>query len=239
MATGAPGTNGVWQYGEDDSEATFSALLNKAASTTDTQIGADRTRLTALEARKISVLNHIVPTAVTYVGGGTGSVNSTTGKVTFTTCTGVILRNCFNSTYQNYRIIITLKATTSGDAQLYARLANAGTERTGASYNQAGNRNNTSTGGMAVDYRASTTYSRLAQNAVTSTGYTQSVLDVMNPYDSTRVTSWNYQSVGHYGYIQMETGGTMYAVTESEDGFGISITAGTMTGEIIVMGYNS
>lgn len=49
MATGAPGTNGVWQYGEDDSEATFSALLNKAASTTDTQLGADRTRLTALE----------------------------------------------------------------------------------------------------------------------------------------------------------------------------------------------
>lgn len=50
MATGAPGTNGVWQYGEDDSEATFSALLNKAASTTDTQIGLDRARLTALEA---------------------------------------------------------------------------------------------------------------------------------------------------------------------------------------------
>jgi hypothetical protein len=50
MATGAPGTNGVWQYGEDDSEATFSALLNKVASTTNTQIGADRTRLTALEA---------------------------------------------------------------------------------------------------------------------------------------------------------------------------------------------
>lgn len=50
MATGAPGTNGVWQYGEDDSEATFSALLNKAAGTTDTQIGLDRARLTALEA---------------------------------------------------------------------------------------------------------------------------------------------------------------------------------------------
>lgn len=59
MATGAPGTNGVWQYGEDDSEATFSALLNKAASTTDTQIGLDRARLTALEAagRIIKVVN--------------------------------------------------------------------------------------------------------------------------------------------------------------------------------------
>lgn len=51
MATGSPGTNGVWQYGEDDSEATFSALLNKAASTTDTQIGADRARLTILESQ--------------------------------------------------------------------------------------------------------------------------------------------------------------------------------------------
>lgn len=50
MATGAPGPNGVYQYGEDDSEATFSALLNKAASTTDTQLGLDRSRLTALEA---------------------------------------------------------------------------------------------------------------------------------------------------------------------------------------------
>ena len=29
MATGALDTNGVWLYGEDDSEATFSALLNK------------------------------------------------------------------------------------------------------------------------------------------------------------------------------------------------------------------
>lgn len=29
MATGALDANGVWHYGEDDSEATFSALLNK------------------------------------------------------------------------------------------------------------------------------------------------------------------------------------------------------------------
>jgi len=64
MATGAPGTNGVWQYGEDDSEATFSALLNKAASTTDTQIGADRARLTALEANG-RILNVVSATYAT------------------------------------------------------------------------------------------------------------------------------------------------------------------------------
>lgn len=67
MATGAPGTNGVWQYGEDDSEATFSALLNKAAATTNTQIGLDRARLTALEGvgRIVQVVNAVYSTEVT------------------------------------------------------------------------------------------------------------------------------------------------------------------------------
>lgn len=34
MATGSYSTKGVWQYGEDDSESTFSGLLNKLASST-------------------------------------------------------------------------------------------------------------------------------------------------------------------------------------------------------------
>lgn len=39
MATGSLDTNGIWKYGEDDSEATFSALLNKLASSTSTRVG--------------------------------------------------------------------------------------------------------------------------------------------------------------------------------------------------------
>lgn len=39
MATGALDANGIWIYGEDDSEATFSALLNKLGSSTSTEIG--------------------------------------------------------------------------------------------------------------------------------------------------------------------------------------------------------
>lgn len=67
MATGAPGTNGVWQYGEDDSETTFSALLNKVASTTNTQFGLDRARLTTLElsGRVIQAAYNIQDTLVT------------------------------------------------------------------------------------------------------------------------------------------------------------------------------
>lgn len=37
MATGSLDSNGIWQYGEDDSNATFSALLNRlSTSTSDT-----------------------------------------------------------------------------------------------------------------------------------------------------------------------------------------------------------
>ena len=39
MATGALDANGIWQYGEDDSETTFSALLNKLGSSTSTEVG--------------------------------------------------------------------------------------------------------------------------------------------------------------------------------------------------------
>lgn len=82
MATGAPGTNGVWQYGEDDSEATFSALLNKVASTTNTQIGLDRARLATLElsGRIIQTAYNITDTLVTTTSGypGTNTGLSTT-----------------------------------------------------------------------------------------------------------------------------------------------------------------
>jgi hypothetical protein len=38
MATGSLDANGIWQYGEDDSEATASALLNKLGASVSTQI---------------------------------------------------------------------------------------------------------------------------------------------------------------------------------------------------------
>lgn len=126
MATGAPGTNGVWQYGEDDSEATFSALLNKVASTTDTQIGTDRGRLTTLEARKISGLVPVAPTSVT-VASGTGTANSL-GVVTFTGASSVTLNGIFTAEYENYKIILNILNSTGGNNNsIYMRIGGSTT----------------------------------------------------------------------------------------------------------------
>ena len=85
MATGAPGTQGIWQYGEDDSEATFSALLNKVASTTNTQIGVDRGRLTTAESNITSLQGTRPGTAGKPFNMASGSLNtSASAQVTVT-----------------------------------------------------------------------------------------------------------------------------------------------------------
>lgn len=101
MATGAPGSNGVWQYGEDDSEATFSALLNKVASTTNTQIGADRTRLTALEATG-SIVQVVTGTTGTQVNITSTSKQTTglTGTITPKFSTSKILVIATSTNFQ-------------------------------------------------------------------------------------------------------------------------------------------
>jgi hypothetical protein len=85
MATGSPGSNGVWLYGEDDSEATFSALLNKAGTTVNTQLGADRTRLTSLESRATSLESTRPGTTarpLLFAAGGFNTIS--TGNITVT-----------------------------------------------------------------------------------------------------------------------------------------------------------
>lgn len=58
MATGALDANGIWIYGEDDSEATFSALLNKLGDSTS-DVVADIKQ----SGRVVQVLSAIKQTA--------------------------------------------------------------------------------------------------------------------------------------------------------------------------------
>jgi hypothetical protein len=72
MATGALDANGVWQYGEDDSEATFSALLNKLGASTSTQVG------------KRKVLQIVTGTTTTSVNNNTTTYADTGLSATIT-----------------------------------------------------------------------------------------------------------------------------------------------------------
>lgn len=233
MATGAPGTNGVWQYGEDDSEATFSALLNKVASTTDTQIGTDRGRLTTLEARKLSALTPVVPSSVS-VASGSGSFNSTTGVITFTGATSISINGCFTSTYKNYKIMMFDSITNTVNSAIKFRLRNSGTDSTGLYYQ----RGFTNAGTTLAAYTASNiTWWDLAAPPFAAVWGSFS-MDIFAPQIAQR-TSANFTSVGYSTDVNAVGGGLLHDAASIYDGFSIiTNSAATFTGKLQIMGYN-
>lgn len=72
-------------------------------------------------------LKAIVPSSISAVSatGGTASV-STTGAVSFSSCSSVSLNDVFTSAYRTYRIVFDLSSTSATD--LYFRLRNNGSD---------------------------------------------------------------------------------------------------------------
>ncbi len=232
MATGAPGTNGVWQYGEDDSEATFSALLNKAAGTTDTAIGLDRARLTDLEARKIASISPVIPSAVT-VSTGSGSYNSTTGVVTFTNANDINLNGIFTTAYRYYEISFTYKASTGGAFNLLGFFTNNGTNISTGYYGASFYSNYTS--GSGVDNPRNNGVNMLVGSAGQE-GDAQTDMEVAwasgSAYTSMKYTNYNLS------IAQNLWGGYNVGLTTVN---GLRLSTGssrTITGTMRVMGYN-
>jgi hypothetical protein len=233
MATGAPGTNGVWQYGEDDSEATFSALLNKAASTTDTAIGLDRERLDDLEAKPLAGLVPVVPSSVV-IATGSGSANAL-GQVTFTGATAVSLNNVFTSAYTNYKIITGSFVATTGATNINMRYRDAGTDNSSSSYAMGGIQVNLSTtGGIG---QSNGTSFRIVNGAsgVARNGFS---LDVHSPADAALRTPAEWIASGFNTDNQLVIASGTYNGAAAFDGFTIFPSAGTITGTIQVFGYN-
>lgn len=124
MPTGLGGydAQGIWQYGEDDTETLMSDLLNKGQASVSDQVEADRVRLDAVERFRT-----VIPSSVT-----NGSV-SAAGVVTSTAQALVRVRDAFPTTWRVFRV--TFDVTTSALVGLLMRLAlNAADSSTGYDY---------------------------------------------------------------------------------------------------------
>ena len=78
---------------------------------------------------EIAGLKLIVPTSV----AGSGVSVSATGKVTFTAATTVSVNGCFTSSYDNYLIVMRMKAS-SGNPNIQVRMRASGSDATGSNY---------------------------------------------------------------------------------------------------------
>lgn len=233
MATGALDANGIWQYGEDDSEATFSALLNKLGSSTSTTVtrleemsGISSTQAATARANLRVGLVPISPSSVAQAGGS-ASANSL-GLVTFTTVTSLSLNGVFTSDYRNYRFVTNF--TTSASADVLFKMRNAGTDASGNDYQRAiwyvpsgGGAflvGSTNTAGTVIGTDSSSAF---------ATG------DILAPQLAQRT---NVILHGAGRQLQLVISSTSHTLGNSYDGITFFTSTGSMTGTVQIFAYN-
>jgi len=178
-------------------------------------------------------LAKIIPSSVA-VGSGTGSAD-TVGNVTFSGASSVSLNGVFTSTYDNYEIII--NHTCSANASAYFRLRNAGSDYTSSTYYA----------GM-VSYFTDTTTLYGETSAAAAQAYIGEVSDskaftkfsISGALIAERKiligTTYRTRVTGPTG--KGSTFGVFVNSTSTYDGFTFYPSSGTITGTMVVYGYN-
>ena len=177
----------------------------------------------------------IVPPTVNF-SGGTATAN-TLGEVSFTGVTSISLNSIFSATYNSYRIIFTCSGTQLG-AAVYFRYRSAGTDRSNANhyYGGSGAREN----GTALQWSGNAASQLDITRTIINNPYgTVAMLDIHNPFTSTTPCTANWQTwandnSGGFGF----SASGIYALNNSNDGFTMYLSGGTMTGRVTVYGYN-
>lgn len=231
MATGALDANGIWQYGEDDSNSTFSALLNRLATSTSDVVADIQAALPVL-----SGVIPVTPISVD-VTTGTATVNSL-GTVAFTGATSIILNDVFTSSHNVYKIIlnITGNSATSG---INAQLCIGGVATTGTGYTTSyiDTYNGTSANGLTA---AASSFNIGSVHVSSNTGMNSTEATILNPAlaDDTRLIFNTVGSLSATGYIGRRSGGGTQSSATAFDGIRIYPAAGNFTGTVQVLAIN-
>ena len=238
MATGALDANGIWQYGEDDSEPTFSGMLNKLASSTSTTV-TRLEELSGLTAAQLTThrdnlgvgLVNVVPTSVAQAGGS-ASANAQ-GLVTFTGVTSLSLNDVFTATYTNYRVIIKQSQSAQGDLSM--RLRTTSDVSTAIYY--LGGIAAPASGAIQAYQGNGITY--WAVGSANSTTPGSSSVDIYAPNLAEQTRGSFTASGNNASFFTGYCGGIYTTVTTQFTGFTIfNQGGGTVSGTVQVFGYN-
>lgn len=160
--------------------------------------------------------------------------NSGLVYVTQTTFSGVAtvsVNNCFNSTYNNYKLLITVHG--SGVTNCSLRLRASGVDASGTDYYDRGYYNNA---GSITALTSSAANVIFVTNYNTSAAYPGRVaMEVMSPFAASR-TVFHTQWTDSFSVLGGDTHST-HATGNQYDGFTLLAASGTITGNIQVYGY--
>jgi hypothetical protein len=174
-------------------------------------------------------LSLITPTSIAATGGS-GSISSS-GAVSFTSASAISIVGCFNSTYDNYKIMYFADISTSG--RIHMRLLNNTTPLTTSTY---------------IRSQVSTNGSSATQDSGTDTvwemgGYDSSTLSmtgdftIVNPFKAQQTLISGIH--GNTSPRHLSISQNRQTDSTSFDGFQLRATSGTITGNIRVYGYRN
>jgi hypothetical protein len=155
------------------------------------------------------------------------------GTVSFSAQTSVSLNNCFNSIYQNYRVILSVE--TSGAGHIQIRYRNSNSDNTTSNYFSGYVNTSLASGTITGDPAGA------ASNIMSRTGYSNGAgvltmfYDIYNPFLA-KATGLSAIQSRNDAFVS-GIGGFFQAAT-SFDGITFIPSAGNITGEVSVYGYN-
>jgi hypothetical protein len=182
-------------------------------------------------------LVQIVPTSIATTGGS-GSI-SATGAVSFTSASAISLNGCFNSTYNAYKVLVDITAS-SASSDLSFKYRTAGTDLSNTYYGGFTGLNHSGTG---VTWAINNSSGAKVAEFVTFTKRAAFVdLSLYGPFlTDTKAATWNVQCVHTSSSTGMGgAGGVSYDTAGSaSDGISFIKSSGTMSGSIRVYGYRN
>jgi hypothetical protein len=180
-------------------------------------------------ASAIRTLGSSVDTTLNTITSGknVGLVHISTTSMSASSST--VITSCFNSTFANYRVVITGFGSTNQD--LLVRMASSSTPDAGANYQyQTIKGNSTSITGTST-----TTQTRFESIAYQSSGLTSAILEIGAP---NLATNTSYQaSGGRYDQLWLATG--QVNTSTQYDSLNIFAGSGTFTGTVRIYGYRN
>ncbi len=177
-------------------------------------------------------LKLLVPTSVA-VGSGSASIG-TAGQVTFTGASSVSLNGVFSSTYDNYRLLMSISAS-SAILSVNLRFRVAGTSASGSNYSSNGS-NSASTTLSNVNINTTSLFLFDVYNTIPQ--YSGISSDILVPA-LTQFTKFNFQSYGENssGQNVARSISGVHDVATAYDGIEIFTSTGNITGSVAVYGY--
>jgi hypothetical protein len=177
-------------------------------------------------------LAKIVPSSVA-VGSGTGSANSL-GTVTFTGVSSVSLNDVFNATYDNYKIILYSRTSSTSGLELKIRLRSSGTD-------------NTNNWNSITDWSSSVTLGYGSNNSSLDNGIFAFGGNVLGLCEADVAVPFLALNTGIISKSVLQSNSDQYTATHglyhsqatSYTGFTIYPSSGTFTGTISVYGYTN